>query len=116
LAHISNFNILVSGQNAIYQNQSYTYQAFLNQLAGQNSIDGGQIDGSQSSLISQLDFENSYSYYYVDIGRGLPVEAAVPKSVVLIGTNNSMYAVDYYVFLTYSAELGINIISGSRVS
>jgi hypothetical protein len=116
LAHISNFNILVSGQNAIYQNQSYTYQAFLNQLSGQNSINGGQIDGMQSSLISQLDFENSYSYYYVDIGRGLPVEAAVPKSVVLIGTNNSMYAVDYYVFLTYGAELGLNIISGSRVS
>jgi hypothetical protein len=116
LAHISNFNILVSGQNAIYQNQSYTYQAFLNQLAGQNSINGGQIDGLQSSLISQLDFENSYCYYYVDIGRGLPVEASVPKSVVLVGTNNSVYACDYYVFLQYGAELGLNIISGSRVS
>ena len=116
LAHISNFNILVSGQNAIYQNQSYTYQAFLNQLSGQNSINGGQIDGLQSSLISQLDFENSYSYYYVDIGRGLPVEASVPKSVVLVGTNNSVYACDYYVFLQYGAELGLNIISGSRVS
>ena len=72
LAHISNFNILVSGQNAIYQNQSYTYQAFLNQLAGQNSINGAQIDGLSSSLISQCDFENSMCYYYVDISRGLP--------------------------------------------
>jgi hypothetical protein len=116
LAHISNFNILVSGQNAIYQNQTLTYQAFLNQLAGQNSVNFGQIDGSSSSLISQTDFENSYCYYYVDIGRGLPVEASVPKSVVLVGTNNSMYAMDYYVFLEYGARMSLSIISGSRVA
>lgn len=116
LAHISNFNILVSGQNAIYQNQSYTYQAFLNQLSGQNSVNFAQIDGSCSSLISQTDFENSYCYYYVDIGRGLPVESSVPKSVVFVGTNNSIYACDYYVFLEYSARMSLSIISGSRVA
>ena len=116
LAHISNFNILVSGQNAIYQNQSYTYQAFLNQLAGQNSLSGGQVDGQVSSMVSQVDFENSYCYYYVDISKGLPIEASVPKSVVLIGTNNSMYAMDYYVMLEYSARMSLSIISGSRVS
>lgn len=115
LAHISNFNILVSGQNAIYQNQSYTYQAFLNQLSGQNSVNFAQIDGSCSSLISQTDFENSYCYYYVDIGRGLPVEASVPKSVVLVGTNNSLFACDYYVYLEYSSSMRLSIISGSRV-
>jgi hypothetical protein len=116
LAHISNFNILVSGQNAIYQNQSYTYQAFLNQLSGQNSVNFAQIDGSSSSLISQTDFENSYCYYYVDIGRGLPVESSVPKSVVLVGTNNSIYACDYYVFLEYQSSMRLSIISGSRVA
>ncbi len=116
LAHISNFNVLVSGQNSIYQNQSYTYQAFLNQLAGQNSINGAQIDGLSSSLISQTDFENSYCYYYVDISRGLPIESSVPKSVVLVGTNNSLYAMDYYVFLEYQSSLSISVLSGSRVS
>ena len=114
--NISNFNILVSGQNAIYQNQSYTYQAFLNQLAGQNSINGAQIDGLSSSLISQCDFENSMCYYYVDISRGLPIEASVPKSVVLLGTNNHLLAMDYYVMLDYSARMSLSIISGSRVS
>ena len=116
LAHISNFNILVSGQNAIYQNQSYTYQAFFNRLAGQNSINGAQIDGLSSSLISQCDFENSMCYYYVDISRGLPIEASVPKSVVLVGTNNHLLAMDYYVMLEYSARMSLSIISGSRVS
>ena len=116
LAHISNFNILVSGQNAIYQNQSYTYQAFLNQLSGQNSVNFAQIDGASSSLVSQADFENSYCYYYVDIARGLPVESSVPKSVVFVGTNNSIYACDYYVFLEYSARMSLSIISGSRVA
>ena len=40
----------------------------------------------------------------------------VPKSVVFVGTNNSIYACDYYVFLEYSARMSLSIISGSRVA
>ena len=45
LTYINNFNVVISGQNAIYNTQRYTYEQFLNQLNGQNSVNGNQIDG-----------------------------------------------------------------------
>lgn len=115
LCHLYNFNIQISGQNAIYNNQRYTYEAFLQQLNGQNAINGNLVDGLGSSLISQLDFENKYCYYYVNVERQLPIERSVPKSVVLQGVNASAFAVDYYVFLEYGQQLSLNVLLGARV-
>lgn len=115
LAHLYNFNVQISGQNAIYNNQRYTYEAFLQQLNGQNAINGNLVDGLGSSLISQLDFENKYCYYYVNVERQLPIERSVPKSVVLQGINASAYAVDYYVFIEYGQSLSLNVLLGARV-
>ena len=89
LVHFSNFNVVVSGQNILYNNQQYTYQQWVNNLQGWKSLNGGKSDGLNSGLISQLDFETAYSYYCVDVGRGLPVEEAVPKSLSIIGKNES---------------------------
>lgn len=115
LAHLYNFNVQISGQNAIYNNQRYTYEAFLQQLNGQNAINGNLVDGLGSGLISQLDFENKYCYYYVNVDRQLPIERSVPKSVVLQGINASAYAVDYYIFVEYSQSLSLNVLLGARV-
>lgn len=115
LAHLYNFNVQISGQNAIYNNQRYTYEAFLQQLNGQNAINGNLVDGLGSGLISQLDFENKYCYYYVNVDRQLPIERSVPKSVVLQGINASAYAVDYYIFIEYSQSLSLNVLLGARV-
>jgi len=115
LAHLYNFNVQISGQNAIYNNQRYTYEAFLQQLNGQNAINGNLVDGLGSSLISQLDFENKYCYYYVNVERQLPIERSVPKSVVLQGNNASEFDMDYYVFLEYGQSLALNVLLGSRV-
>jgi len=115
LCHLYNFNVQISGQNAIYNNQRYTYEAFLQQLNGQNAINGNLVDGLGSSLISQLDFENKYCYYYVNVERQLPIERSVPKSVVLQGVNASAFAVDYYVFLEYGQNLALNVLLGARV-
>jgi hypothetical protein len=115
LCHLYNFNVQISGQNAIYNNQRYTYEAFLQQLNGQNAINGNLVDGLGSSLISQLDFENKYCYYYVDVERQLPIERSVPKSVVLQGVNASAQPVDYYVFLEYGQNLALNVLLGARV-
>ena len=115
LCHLYNFNIQISGQNAIYNNQRYTYESFLQQLNGQNAVNGNQVDGLGSSLISQLDFENKYCYYYVNVERQLPIERSVPKSVVLQGINASAFAVDYYIFLEYGQQISLNVLLGSRV-
>ena len=73
------------------------------------------MDGLGSQLISQLDFENKYCYYYVNVERQLPIERSVPKSVVLQGINASAYAVDYYVFIEYGQSLSLNVLLGARV-
>ena len=115
LCHLYNFNVQISGQNAIYNNQRYTYEAFLQQLNGQNAVNGNLIDGLGSGLISQLDFENKYCYYYVNVERQLPIERSVPKSVVLQGVNASTFDVDYYVFIEYGQSLSLNVLLGARV-
>ena len=115
MAMINNFNVVVSGQNVLYNNQRYCYENFIQQLNGQNAINGNLVDGMGSSLISQLDFENTYCYYYVDVSRCLPIEVGVSKSVNIVGLNMSAKDLDLYVFLSYSCEVTIDVLSGSRI-
>jgi len=112
LCLLSNFNVVVSGSNAIYNTTRYSYQTFMEQLNGCNAINAGLTDGLTSSLISQLDFETSYCYHYVDLSRMLPIEDNIPKSVTIIGSNLSAKAVDLLVFISYSVEVKMNVSSG----
>jgi len=115
LSLITNFNVVISGQNAIYNTERYSFEQFNNQLYGQNAVNGGLTDGLTSSLINSLGFEMQYCYYYVDVSRMLPVEESVPKSVQIIGTNASAKAIDYFVFIIYGVDVSIDILSGARV-
>ena len=109
------FNIQVSGQNAIYNTERYAYEQFLNQLQGQNAVNGDMTDGLTSGLIDQKQFEMAYNYYYVNVGRMLPVEEAVPKSVNVLGTNMSSKAIDLFIFIEYGVEVSVDILTGARV-
>lgn len=115
LCLLNNFNVVVSGQNMIYNTQKYSYEQFMNQTMGCNAVNGGLTDGLTSGLISQLDFETEYCYHYVNCGRMLPNEEPIPKSVSVVGQNQSFKAVDLYVFCEFSCEVSIDIISGNRV-
>jgi len=115
LAHLTNFNIQVSGQNAIYNLQKYTFEQFNNQLYGQNAVNGGLTDGITSGLISRQHFDMNYCYYYVNIERMLPVEQSVPKSIQLIGQNVSSKIMDYICFIEYGTEVNIDSLTGARV-
>jgi len=112
---LGNFNIQISGQNAIYNTQRYTFEEFNNQLYGQFAVNGGLTDGLTSGLISFYDFQNSYSYYYVNVERMLPVEQSVPKSVQILGTNYSTQSIDMWVFVEYGVEINIDLTTGARV-
>lgn len=111
---LGNFNIVVSGQNSIYNSQRYSYEAFNHNLYGCNSTNGGQTDGLTSGLLSQFDFETEYSYYYVNVGRMLDIEQSVPKSVSVIGTNYSAKTINLYVFCEYGVQVGIDLLTGAR--
>ena len=115
LCLLTNFNVVISGQNAIYNTQRYAFEQFNNQLYGQNAVNGGMTDGLTSSLINSLGFEMEYCYYYVNVSRMLPVEESVPKSVQIIGTNTSARALDFFVFVEYGCDISIDILSGARV-
>lgn len=115
LCLLTQFNIQVSGQNAIYNTIRYSYEQYLNQLYGVNAVNGGMTDGLTSGLIDQKAFEMAYNYYYVNVGRMLPVEEAVPKSVNILGTNMSSKAIDLFVFIEYGVEVSIDILTGARV-
>jgi hypothetical protein len=115
LALLTNFNVVVSGQNAIYNTQRYNFEQFNNQLYGVNAVNGGMTDGLTSALINSLGFEMEYCYYYVDVSRMLPVEEAVPKSIQIVGTNSCAKALDLWCFVEYGVEVSIDILTGARV-
>jgi hypothetical protein len=114
-ALLGNFNVVISGQNSIYNNQRYAFEEFNNQLYGQNAVNGGMTDGLTSSLINSLGFETSYCYYYVNVSRMLPIEESVPKSVQIVGTNFCAKSLDFWCFIEYGVEISLDILSGSRV-
>jgi len=115
LVQLSNFNIVVSGQNAIYNQQRYSFEEWNNQLYGKFAVNGGMTDGLTSGLISQLGFEMEYCYYYVDVSRMLPVEESVPKSIQIVGQNYSGKAIDLWAMIEYGVDISIDVLTGSRV-
>jgi len=115
LCHLSNFNVVVSGQNMLYNTQRYVFEEFNNQLLGVNAVNGGLTDGLTSSLIDSLGFEMEYCYYYVDVSRMLPVEESVPKSVQIIGQNTTQKPIQLICFIEYGCEVDIDVLTGTRV-
>ena len=115
LCLLTNFNVVVSGQNMLYNTQRYSFEQFNNQLFGVNAVNGGLTDGLTSGLINSLGFEMEYCYYYVDVSRMLPVEETVPKSVQIIGQSQSALDLDLYVFIEYGCSVDIDILTGARV-
>jgi len=115
LCYLSNFNIQVSGQNAIYNTERYNFEQFNNQLYGQNAVNGGLTDGITSGLIDRQKFDMAYSYYYVNVERMLPVEMSVPKSIQILGQNLSSKILDLYCFIEYGVEVSIDVLTGARV-
>lgn len=115
LCLLTNFNVVVSGQNAIYNTQRYSFEQFNNQLYGVNAVNGGMTDGLTSGLINSLGFEMEYCYYYVDVSRMLPVEESVPKSVQIVGQNASAQTVNLWCFVEYGMNVSIDILTGARV-
>jgi len=115
LCLLQNFQILMSGANLLYNSQKYSYQEFVEQLSGCNSINADLTDGLSSGLVGLLDFETAYNYYFVNASRYPSMEKRVPKSISIQGTNLSEKAIDMYVFLIYEQTISVDIRNGARV-
>jgi hypothetical protein len=115
LALLNNFNVVVSGQNVIYNTVRYSFEEWTQQVYGANSVNGGMIDGLTSGLIGQQDWEMEYCYHYVDCSRRMVVEDSIPMSVSIIGQNQSNQTLDLMVFVSYKVSVSVDALSGARI-
>jgi hypothetical protein len=113
--YLGNFQYVISGSNAIYSTERFTYEQYCQQLSGLYSINGNMSDGLMSGLISKQGFEQNLCYYAVDCGRALAIEKTVPKSINLQALNYSAKALDVYIFVEYHTSVSIDLLSGARV-
>ncbi len=115
MAALSNFNVVVAGQNMIYNTQQYSFEQFQNHLYGVNAVNSGLTDGLTSGLVDYWKFLQMYSYYYVNCARMMPADEAVPKSVQIQGTNKSAYTMKFVVFIEYGVQVNVDVLTGARV-
>lgn len=115
LCMFSNFNVVISGQNSIYNTERYNFEQFNNQFKGCNAVNGDMTDGLTSGLLTSQDWQREYCYWYVNVARMLPVEESVPKSVQIIGQNNSGFDLDLICFIEYGVSVDIDALTGARV-
>lgn len=112
---LSNFNILISGVNLFLNNENYDFEAFCQQLAQSNQLNGGLTTGLASGLISESMFSKLYRYYYGNCSRILPSEEGVSRSVQIVGQNKSSSIIDLMVFVEFQKEIVIDVATGARI-
>jgi hypothetical protein len=112
---LTNFNVVIAGQNMIYNQVQRSYEEFIQQMYGCNSVNAGLTDGLTSSLIDFWKFQQLYGYYYVNCSRMLAVDQAVPKSVMISGSNNTLQDIQFYVFVEYGVQVNVDVLTGARV-
>lgn len=115
LASIYNFNVQVGGRNIFQQNFNYDFENFMNELSRINAINGGETLGITSGLITADMWSNAYRYYVADVSRREKSEDIVPKSITIIGTNNTAITMDYICFVVFERKVKINMLDGSLV-
>jgi hypothetical protein len=113
LASVTNFNILLAGQTMWQTNIQYDWQVFRDELAAQNAINGGESTGLNSGLISEYDWSMSYRYLVCDLSRRLTSENSIPKSIQVLGKNNSKRTVTYFVFVECERSVSISLLNGA---
>ena len=82
---------------------------------GDSGINGGKTTGLCSGLLSALDFQTSYRYIVCDLGRRLTTEEGVPKSIQILGQNQSNQPLDLFVFVEYEKSLSIDVVTGQKL-
>jgi hypothetical protein len=114
-ALLNNYNVQVSGTNVLIDNLSYTYQTFLQQFYGCNSYNAGSQYGlGGDGLIGQQEFETAYAFHYVNVSRMPAFEVSTPKSVSILGTNQSSRALDLTVFCEFGMVIELDVFTGIR--
>lgn len=115
---LTDLNIQVAGVNIFQQNELYSWENFSEELALNNAINGSQVDGLNSGLISYEMWNNNYRYYTINIARRLPAENAVPKSIQVTATvlSGAVEKVQLQAFLVWGREIAIDLETGAKIA
>lgn len=114
LGAIQNFQVQLANKNVFENQEQYDFSAFMDELA-KTGVNGGQLNGVSSGLISQKDFQYMYRYYVADLSRRLAVDDAFPKSIQIQGINASAKIMDLIVFVLFRKVVSIRSIDGALV-
>ena len=111
-ASITNFQILLAGENVFNLNEFYTFSQFMDEFQHINALNGSQDTGLNAGLISEYMWRNGYRYYVADLSRRLRLEDKIPKSVQIQGTNNTKVAISYMCFVLYERSVNVKTSTG----
>jgi hypothetical protein len=89
--------VQLSGTNIYQSNINYTFESFMQNFRGANSLTGGISNEMSSGLIDKNKYESGYGIVYVDLSLK-PSQASdnVSRSVQILGTNNSLVSLDLF--------------------
>lgn len=108
LASITNFNVQISGKNLFQQNYQYDYETYKSEVASLNALNGEEVLGLTSGLISKYMWDNCYRFYVANLSRRELFEDGKAKSIQVLGTNNTNKLMDYYCFVFYENVIEID--------
>ena len=112
LASISQYQVNLGTQPVFSSPVTYEYDHFLNNVSRIEALNGGTSDRLNSGLINEFMWTNAMRYYVADLSRQNPENAHVPKSVNVLGINNSSAYMDLHSFLQYEDEFRIFTATG----
>lgn len=94
------------GVNNIYpKNIQYSYENYLESAQADGAINGGLQKGMSNGLLSQNDWESSYSYRVIDLSRKSKVEDLPEQQISVTFRNDSAFVMDYFVMVYYEKTL-----------
>jgi hypothetical protein len=112
---LTNLQIQVGGSNLTMEYTNYEFEHWLNELR-HTGLNGDVVENLRSGLVSYDKFVKSNRLYYFDIGRRLPEEDAVPRSILVQGTNSTRVPIDLQVYCIYKKRLSVATSDGSVIS
>ena len=115
-AHVTNFNVLISGSNLYQSNINYKYEHWLQELRCSHAINGGLSLGISSGILSQQEYEAGYNFVYCDLSRKISQASDdISRSIQVVFQNASPCAMDYICVIGYEREITISTSTGSLV-
>lgn len=106
---VTNFNIQIGGVSQLQNSARYGYELWNEQISGVGAINAGMSDGLTSGLISQKSWEQKHGYVFLQVNRGTELEKGSPKSVQVQFQNVSNKKIDYYIFVTYTTSINLDV-------